>query len=514
MRISKISRKSVFYSLFAISVSNCVLQLLGFLYRIFLSRMAGAEGLGVYQLLMPFYSVVSSLTLNGLTVAVARIAASKAGVGDMCGATRTVTLSRRIFSVSVIILTAICLSGSGFISRFILGDVRTAMSLPLVFACLFLTGLENILKNYFYGVGKVYPQIISELSEQVIRALAVAALLIAFRSRNPGVSAMLIFLGMVISELFSSSLLSVFYRPETRKLSSRHSKPVKTSDILAISVPVSAAATINNLLGSVNSILIPRRLQSSGLSLRTATESFGAMFGMTMPLLMFPIAFIASLTSVMVPKISEQLAAGDAHELRRKAGKTIHATGLLAMPCFAVLIPLGEPLCRVLFSHEAAGSFIFPLGIGTLLSYYEMTTGALLNGIGMQKKAAVYIVISGLLQLGFTWSVGFSHIGMQGYVAGYVFSSGLCALLNFLCLKKKLCLSPRWGNWFFTPLLASVFSGLMCNIAYNLLLSRALPLYLCLILAAAAALVSYAISLGAMGTNIIKYIKTLIPHGA
>ncbi|MBE6965762.1 MAG: hypothetical protein E7441_06990, partial [Ruminococcaceae bacterium] len=199
--------------------------------------------------------------------------------------------------------------------------------------------------------------------------------------------------------------------------------------------------------------------------------------------------------------------------LRRKAGKTIHATGLLAMPCFAVLIPLGEPVCRVLFSHEAAGAFIFPLGIGTLFSYYEMTTGALLNGIGMQKKAAAYIVISGLLQLIFTWSAGFSHIGMRGYVAGYVFSSELCAFLNFLCLKKRLRLSPRIGNWFVTPLIASLFSGLICDITYNFMLSRALPLSLCLVAASVCALISYAISLGAMGTNIVKYMKTLIPRG-
>ncbi len=513
MKLSKISRKSVFYSLFAISVSNSVLQLLGFLYRIFLSRMAGAEALGVYQLVTPFYSVVSSLTLSGLTVAVARIAASKAGVGDISGAVRSVTLCRRIFFVSVFLLAAVCTLFPDVISRNILGDGRTMLSLPFVFICLFLTGIENIFKNYFYGVGKVYPQIISELSEQIIRALAVAALLITFRTGDAGISSMLIFLGMVISELFSSSLLSLFYRPEKRRLSSRRSNPVKMADILAISLPVSAAATVNNLLGSVNSILLPRRLQCAGMSLRTATEAFGAMFGMTMPLLMFPIAFIASLTSVMVPKISEQLAAGDEHELRRKAGKTIHATGLLAMPCFAVLIPLGEPVCRVLFSHEAAGAFIFPLGIGTLFSYYEMTTGALLNGIGMQKKAAAYIVISGILQLIFTWSAGFSHIGMRGYVAGYVFSSGLCAFLNFLCLKKRLRLSPRIGNWFVTPLIASLFSGLICDITYNFMLSRALPLSLCLVAASVCALISYAISLGAMGTNIVKYIKTLIPRG-
>ena len=36
--------------LFLLCVSNIGLQLLGFVYRIFLSRFAGAEGLGVYRL--------------------------------------------------------------------------------------------------------------------------------------------------------------------------------------------------------------------------------------------------------------------------------------------------------------------------------------------------------------------------------------------------------------------------------------------------------------------------------
>lgn len=511
MRISKISRKSVFYNLFAIAVSNTVLQLMGFLYRIFLSRMTGAEGLGVYQLVMPFYSVVTSLTLTGLTVAVARISASKAGLGDYQGAVRTVTLSRGIFTVSVAFLCAVCLFGSRFIAGSILGDSRTVYALPFVFICLLLTGLENIFKNYFYGVNKVHPQIVSELSEQVVRALAVAALLFFFRPENPGIAAMLIFIGMVVSEFFSTSLLTLFYRPEKRRLSTRRSSPPRVREILAISIPVSAASTVNNLLSSLNSILIPRRLQAAGMTARAATESFGIMFGMTMPLLAFPIAFIASLTSVMVPKISEELAAGDDAEMRRKAGKTIHATSLLAMPCFAVLISLGTPLCRVLFSHDAAGDFMLPLCIATLLSYYELTTGALLNGIGMQRKAAVYIVVGGLLQLVFTWSVGLPHIGMRGYVIGYVVSSGVTAILNFFCLKRRLKLSPRYGNWFVTPLLASVFAALICDIAYNFFLSRALPLALSLTLAGLFGFAAYALSLAAMGTNIIRYIKTLVP---
>ena len=41
---------------------SCVSQLLGFCYRVALSRLVGAEVMGLYQLLMPVYSVLLSLT--------------------------------------------------------------------------------------------------------------------------------------------------------------------------------------------------------------------------------------------------------------------------------------------------------------------------------------------------------------------------------------------------------------------------------------------------------------------
>jgi len=509
MRISKINRKSVFYSLSAIAISNTVLQLLGFVYRIFLSRMTGAEGLGVYQLIMPFYSVISSLTLTGLTVAVSRISAARAGVSDYIGAGRCVTLARRIFIVFVVVISTVVLMNAVFISHNLLGDIRILLSLPFILICLFLTGLENILKNYFYGVGKVAPQIASELSEQVIRALVVAALLLTFRPRDAGISAMLIIIGMVVSELSSSGLLTLFYLPEKRRRSSHRSAPVRVREILSIALPVSGAATVNNLLSSLNSILIPRRLRVSGMATKAATETFGVMFGMTMPLLSFPIAFIASLTSVMVPKLSEDAAVGNLSAMRRRAGKTIHSTSLLAMPCIALLIPLGSPLCRLLFSHSDAGAFMLPLCIATLFSYYELTTVALLNGIGEQKRAAIYIIIGGLVQIALTWCVGFPEIGMSGFVAGYIASGAITALLNFCRIIRKLRLRPRYSNWFLTPLLASTLAALLCDISFDLFLSLAFSLPISILLAGIIGIITYSVALSALGTSIVRYLGTI-----
>ena len=61
-------------ALFLTGVS-AVSQLLGFGYRVLLSRMIGAEVMGLYQLVMPVYSVLMSVTATGLTAAVSNLSA-------------------------------------------------------------------------------------------------------------------------------------------------------------------------------------------------------------------------------------------------------------------------------------------------------------------------------------------------------------------------------------------------------------------------------------------------------
>ena len=501
--LKKLSRKSVLRNLIFLTVSNILLQLLGFAYRIFLSRMTGPEGMGIYQLIMPFYSFIMSLTLTGLTVSVSRISAARHGIGDFSGARKCAMRAFRIFALSLIILSSLTIIYRRFICRTLLGDIRTSLALPFLFVCLFLTGFENILKNYFYGVGRVAPQITSELSEQVIRALAVAALLFTFGSSDPAFSALLIVIGMIISEFSSSFLLHLFFRFEKKPKTKSTLKPPKVREILAVSFPVSAASSVNNLLSLLNSALIPKRLCAAGLSRAAATQSFGVMFGMTMPLLSFPIAFISSLTSVMVPRMSSSKARSDFSDMRRKAAKTIHATGLCAMPLMAVMIPLAEPLGNLLFSYSSANSLIFPLCVATLISYYEISLGALLNAVGKQKRSAIYIILGGVLQLIFTWAVGIEGVGLRAFAIGAVVSNALTATLQFICLCRTLSLVPRFSNWFLSPLLSSTLSALLVKIIYTYSSS--------LLISAVLGLSVYCIALSALGTNPIRYVKTLIP---
>ena len=78
MKISgfyKINKQSVFYSSFLLFISSVILHILGFLYRIILSRNIGADGMGLFSLVMPVYAVLSSLVISGLSLSVTKLSA-------------------------------------------------------------------------------------------------------------------------------------------------------------------------------------------------------------------------------------------------------------------------------------------------------------------------------------------------------------------------------------------------------------------------------------------------------
>lgn len=78
----KLNKNSIFYHCLLLSSSSVVLQLLGFGYRVLLGRLAGAQAIAVYGLVMSAYNVVLSCTLTGAVGFPHRLGVSGAGTGQ------------------------------------------------------------------------------------------------------------------------------------------------------------------------------------------------------------------------------------------------------------------------------------------------------------------------------------------------------------------------------------------------------------------------------------------------
>ena len=115
----------------------------------------------------------------------------------------------------------------GSIAANLLGDGRCARAFPYMLLCLTLTGVENIFKSLFIGLERVQYTACSEVGEQLIRIFAVSFLLYEYGSGDYGRIAMLIFAGMVCSEVFSALFLTRLFRRNMRYI--RFTRPDKES---------------------------------------------------------------------------------------------------------------------------------------------------------------------------------------------------------------------------------------------------------------------------------------------
>ena len=307
-------------SVVLLTVLGALSQLLGFGYRVALSRMVGAEVMGLHQLVMPAFSVLLSLTAVGLTAAVSNLTSQYLAWENSRGAAQIVSSCLRWLMLLILPVGAAVIVFSDPISVYLLGDARTQLGLMLLVPCAALTGVENIHKHFFYGAGLVGPPAVVELLEQLVRTAAVLGLLTLFLPQYPERVVGLIVTGMVICELFSSATLSaLFHRRKRRQglIGTGERAGIRRRRIATIALPVGCNALLGNVMGAINATLIPRKLVEGGMDRSAAMAEFGVVCGMTLPMLALPTVFLGAMNLVMVPRLSHCAALGH----RRRSAK-------------------------------------------------------------------------------------------------------------------------------------------------------------------------------------------------
>lgn len=152
---------------------------------------------------------------------------------------------------------------------------------------------------------------------------------------------------------------------------------------------------------------------------------------------MLPSAFIHPMNTVLLPRFSQYSTKNDQAQTRRKAGKAIQVTSILIAVSLSIMLPLGNELAQLIYHQPSAGEHIILLSAATFFTFYHITTGSILNGIGMQKQASASIVVTGVSEILFTWlTVG--RMGIGGYALACVGSELVGVAMNFYWVIRSV----------------------------------------------------------------------------
>lgn len=416
-------------------------RLIGFFYRVYLARLFGEDGMGLYQLIGPVVSVTFALTAAGFQTTISRLIARQTSGSKLQPLLLGVSLSlplSLVFSVTVFRL-------ADYLSIHYLVQERCAPLLRILAFSLPLSSLHACINGYFYGRRETTVPAASQLLEQFTRVGCVWFLSsrILGKGGMPDISLAVfgLALGEAASSTFSLIALTLSLREQkehTNRTPFFSRKPVV--DFLTMLLPLSANRLSLTILGSIESISIPVKLREYGLDNSTSFSVYGVLTGMALPMLFFPNALTGSLSMMLLPTISENQVKQEFSQVRRNVCRTIYFCGGLGILCMLLFTLSGKWLGGILFDSALAGYYLSILGFLCPFLYTNTALSGILQGLGKAGSLFVTNLATVSLRLYFVL-FRIPQIGIRGYLYGLLFSHLLQTLvLTFICfhtIKKE-----------------------------------------------------------------------------
>ena len=185
-----------------LTLTGVVTKIMGFFYKIFLSRTIGAEGLGIYQMIFPIFGICFSLTTAGIETSISRFVAEESARNNPSGS-RRILASGLILSVSLSLIAALCLyGGAEFLATSYLKEPRCIDLLRFLALSLPFASCHACISGYYYGRKQTGIPAASQLIEQVIRVVSVFLLASICTEKGISLSPVLAVLGLVMGEFF------------------------------------------------------------------------------------------------------------------------------------------------------------------------------------------------------------------------------------------------------------------------------------------------------------------------
>lgn len=461
------SKKSFISGAITLIMAGLVVRVLGFVYRIYLSNLIGAEGMGLFQLIAPIYSLIILTITSGISIAVSKMVAQELAKNHIINLRRITKCALFIVLGAGVIVSIFILIFSGVISNVILKDSRTYYSVILLIPCIPAIAAASALKGYFYGIQDVTPTAISQIVEQIVRIGLVVAMAGYFVKIGLDYACALATIGMAVGEMSNLFVLAIIYKIKKKnsfKKLSRNGfirKRVIIKELLEISLPISFNRFITSIMSAVEMILIPRRLLAGGLDYQNSIEEYGKLSGMVMPLIFFPSVVTSALATTLVPAISEAISLRNFKSVNYRISKSIQLTFILGIIFTSIFLNYHNEIGNMLYSKEKVGQTLYLLSFSCTFLYLQQTLLGILNGLGKQGISLRNSMLGYIIRICFVYFC-IPLYGVKGYVWGIVLSTAFVCFLNIAAVMKDTGLALDLRNWIIKPGLVGVlmlFSG-------------------------------------------------------
>ncbi len=450
MNSRKLLKNTVLMTVFSV-----LMRIIGLSFQVFISKSIGAEGIGLFQLVMSVNGLAITVATSGVRFAVTRLVAEVIGEGKHNDVRRVVNCCFGYAAVFGIISFVLVFFNADYLAGFWAGDIRTAVPIrTLSFGLLFIS-LTTVTGGYFTAVGRIGRSAVIQLCEQLF--MICFTMLALPRSSGDMVSGCTAIAASAVCAdtfIFIISMAAYFWDARRYPRISRGGKYL--TRLISISLPLAVSAYARTVLNTLQHMLTPAGLRRSGVSAEEALAAYGTVHGMALPVVLFPSALFTSLAELLIPELTEYQVSGNTEMANRTVNRILRLCLSFSICCAAVLFTFGKDIGIALYGDAAVGHYVKLFAPLVIIMYMDTVTDGMLKGLGQQLYSMGVNIADAALSLALVfWLLPIYAI--KAYIFMIFFTECFNFALSMLRLLKLAEVRIRLVD-FLRPLLCSLLS--------------------------------------------------------
>lgn len=421
-------------SVIILLIGGLLTKVLGMLIKIIMSRLIGTEGLGLYMLVLPTFSLFIGLGQFGLPTALSKLVAEKRKNNlRLFFSIIPITMIINLILIISIILIAPTLANT------LLHDNRCYLPILAIAVVIPFTSLSSICRSYFFGKEQMTPHVLSNLVEDVVRLILMLIGIPFFIEKGLEYAVCFIILSNVISEL-SSILVLFLFLPKNIQIKKENLKPKK--DYMKESLSIVIPNTTGRLIGSIGYFLEPILLTTTLLAChypsRYITREYGILSGYVMPLLLLPSFFTIAISQALLPVVSREYTNKNYTYVKRKVKQAITYSLLIGIPITLFFVTLPNLPLKLIYNTEEGMAYMRFLAPVCLFQYIQAPLSSCLDAMGKSKDAMVATTLGVITRSVLLVILSFCKIGLWGLIIAITINVLVVTFYSIKKVKKYL----------------------------------------------------------------------------
>ena len=415
-------------------IGGLITKVLGMIIKIVLSRLMSTEGIGLYMLILPTFTLFINLAQMGFPVAISKLVAQdNKNNKKIFSSILPLSIIVNILLMGIIVITA------PYISNNLLHDKRCLYAIMAISLVIPFTTISSFFRSYFFGKEKMLPHVISNITEDIIRLILIIIGIPFFLEKGLSYCLCYVILTNIVSEVTSVLILYLFL-PKKIEITRHDLKFNKLyfKDCLNIAIPNQIARIIGSIGYFLEPIILTKTLLNAGFSSKYIVLEYGILSGYVFPILLLPSFFTLAISQALLPIVSKLHTKKDYRGVKRKIQQGVFFSLLIGIPVTLSFMLLPDIFLKLIYNTTSGSNYLRMLAPIFLLQYIQSPLAFSLDAMGKSKENMKAVFLGTFIRTVLLFLLSFLKIGIYSLIIATSINIVVITIYNIIKTKTNI----------------------------------------------------------------------------